>query len=261
MPPLRSGLLAAWASAWLAGEVAYDEVIDVVTGADEPHRVAGLPGAAPLPQAPGEPADAPLGWLLSELRNRGVTAARLVLPVPGDPRGLPGPSPFTAAAIDAREAVVAGGLGVVPTVTRHGSAVGSATHSVRWTVHRIGEQAPDPLTLGEARHDLELALRESTVALAEVDAASWRPGVGEDVARLRQQHTPRLPPASDPRAVQLLVQADRLATILALADADAPGGAVSGAQARARAEALRPLRTAVRRARLAAYNAAPAVPR
>ena len=38
---------------------------------------------------------------------------------------------------------------------------------------------------------------------------------------------------------------------------DAPGGAVTAAEARARDEALRPLTVALRRARVAAYNAAP----
>ncbi|CAA9285917.1 MAG: hypothetical protein AVDCRST_MAG41-3975, partial [uncultured Corynebacteriales bacterium] len=64
-------------------------------------------------------------------------------------------------------------------------------------------------------------------------------------------------PGHDGRAVRLLAQAERLAAVLDLAGADAPGGAVNGTEARARAAALRPLVTAVRRARLAAYNAVP----
>jgi hypothetical protein len=57
--------------------------------------------------------------------------------------------------------------------------------------------------------------------------------------------------------VRLLAQADRLAAVLDLAAADAPGGSVTSAETRARDEALRPVATAVRRARLAAYNAVP----
>jgi hypothetical protein len=45
--------------------------------------------------------------------------------------------------------------------------------------------------------------------------------------------------------------------VLDLARADAPGGAVTGAEARARDDAIHPLATAIRRARQAAYNAVP----
>jgi hypothetical protein len=55
--------------------------------------------------------------------------------------------------------------------------------------------------------------------------------------------------------VALLSQADRLQAVLDLALADPIGGAVDRAGMAARAEALRPLATAVRRARMAAYNA------
>jgi hypothetical protein len=55
--------------------------------------------------------------------------------------------------------------------------------------------------------------------------------------------------------LRLLAQADRLAAVLDLAHDDAPGGAVTSQEARRRAEILRPLETAIRRARLAAYNA------
>ena len=45
---IRSGVFAAWASAWLAGEAAYDDVVARVTGTDEPHRATGTPlGCAP----------------------------------------------------------------------------------------------------------------------------------------------------------------------------------------------------------------------
>jgi hypothetical protein len=255
MSRVRSGLLAAWATAWLSGAVPYDRVVDVVTGDDEPHRVVGLPEG---PAGPGGGRPVPLGWLLSALRDRGTGAVRLVLPVPGDPRGLPGPGAFTDAALAAGEGVLADGLGAVPTVTRHGSAVGSATTSTLWTVYEVGAPSPDPLSVPEAEYDLAAALREAAAALSELDTASWRPGLAEAAERAREAVWPQLPPRHDQRAVRLLAQADRLAAVLALADGDAPGGAVTGWQARARDEALRPLRTSVRRARLAAYNAVPA---
>jgi hypothetical protein len=244
---VRSGVFAAWTSAWLAGEAAYDDVVARVTGDDEPHRVTGLPGVE---------GDKPLGWVLPVLRDRSPDGVRTVLPAAGDPRGLPGPGPFTTAALAAGEAVIGRGIGLVPRVTAHGS-VQDQTSCVLWTVYEVPEPAPDPLTVAEAEHDLTAATRDAASALAALDVASWRPEVADGLARMRRGVTPDLPPGHEARAVRLLASADRLAAVLDLARADSPGGAVNGAEARARDEALRPLVTAVRRARLAAYNAVP----
>jgi hypothetical protein len=269
MSRVRSGVLAAWASAWLAGEAAYDDVVAHVTGRDEPHRVLGLPGPGGLPDPAGALGDeAPLGWALTVLRERSPDGVRVVLPVPGDPRGLPlaamtgpedgGSAAFATAAMAAGEAVVGRGVGLAPELTEHGSALGSRTTSVRWTLYPIGETAPDPLTVAEAEHDLTEALRSAATALAALDVASWRPELAAELARVRRRPTaPDLPPGHDARAVRLLAQADRLATVLDLAAADAPGGAVTAHDAQQRHDALRPLTTAVRRARGAAYNAVP----
>jgi hypothetical protein len=244
---VRSGVLAAWTSAWLAGEAAYDDVVARVTGDDEPHRVTGLPGVE---------GEKPLGWVLPVLRERSADGVRAVLPAAGDPRGLPGPGPFTTAALAAGEAVVGRGLGLVPRITEHGS-VADRTCTVLWTAYELVEPAPDPLTVPEAEHDLTAATRDAASALAALDVASWRPEGADELARMRRGVTPELPPGHDGRAVRLLASADRLAAVLDLARADAPGGAVTGAEARARDDALRPLAAAVRRARQAAYNAVP----
>ncbi|HSV66487.1 MAG TPA: hypothetical protein VLJ59_11350 [Mycobacteriales bacterium] len=261
MSPVRSGLLAAWGSAWLAGRVGYDELVAEVTREDEPHRVAGLPGSDTvgpdgLGSLGGSDRGVPLLWVLSAWRDRGVRSLAVVLPVPGDPRGLPGPGAFTTAALEAGEAVLGGELGLVPRISRHGS-VGSVTVLVRWQGYHGLPPVPvsEPLSVAEAQHELTTAMRDAATELAGLDAASWRPDVAENVARLRRRTAPApLPPGHDPRAVRLLVQADRLAAVLELADADAPGGALTTHAASARSAALRPLWTAVRRARLAAYN-------
>lgn len=248
MPRVRSGVLAAWASAWLAGEVSHDDVVSAVTGDDEPHRVLGLPGA-PDPDGTG----VPLGWALAAMRERGAGGVLLVLPVPGDPRGLPRHEQFSGAALEAGEAVVTAGLGLVPAVTRHGSAVGSATVYVRWTAYETGPPTPDPLDVREAERDLLTAIRDAAATLSDMDIARSQPPDGLD--RVRDQQAPHLPRGCGGPAIRLLAQAERLTEALALADADAPGGALTGWQARAREEALQPLRGAVRRAQLAAYNA------
>lgn len=265
MSRVRSGVLAAWASAWLAGEAAYDDVVAHVTGRDEPHRAVGAAGPAGVEFPPD---GAPLGWALTVLRERSPHGVRVVLPVPGDPRGLPlaaashpdgsGSAAFAAAAMAAGEGVTGRGVGLAPELTEHGSALGSRTTSVRWTLYAIGETAPDPLTVAEAEHELTEALRAAASALKALEVASWRPELASELARVRRRPVaPDLPPGHDARAVRLLAQADRLAAVLDLAAVDAPGGAVTGHEARERHEALRPLTTAVRRARGAAYNAVP----
>lgn len=246
---LRSGLFTVWVSAWLDGRTSYDEAIARVTGDDEPHRVTGLPGAD----------DVPLGWALSELRSHEPAGLRLVLPVAGDPRGLPAGTEFAAAALDAGEASLGSCLGFVPAVTVHGSPRGSKAVTVVWRAYEITEPRPDPLQVSDAEHELTTALRQAASALTELDVASWRPEIAEAVASLRQSGPLlELPDGHDPRATRLLSQADRLDVVLRLAESDAPGGAVTGLQVQHRAELLRPLATAVRRARLAAYNAQPA---
>lgn len=233
----RCGLLAAWSSAWLTGRVPYDDVIDAVVEG-EVHRVVGLPG---------QDDPVPLGWALSALREHGETRMRAVLPVPGDPRGLPGPGPFSVSAMQAGEGVLGQRLGLTPDV-------GDGT--VLWTAHEVPPAAPDPISVAEADHELATTLRTAASALAALDVARWRPEVvGLLQGAAHGDRRMQLPPWHDQRALQLAERAHRLVRVLDLALADAPGAAVTGHDARARDEALRPLATAVRRALAAAYNA------
>ena len=81
----RSARLVTWARAWRAGTVSYDDVADETVG-DEEHLVA---------DAPGTWTDIPLREAIRALSKLHPDEIRLVLPAPGDPRGLPGPGPFT----------------------------------------------------------------------------------------------------------------------------------------------------------------------
>ncbi|MCU1657322.1 MAG: hypothetical protein JWO57_1978, partial [Pseudonocardiales bacterium] len=96
---LRSGPLAAWASAWLAGLVASDDVLRAVTAGDAPHQVGGL--------GTFDAELVPLSEVLIAWR-RGGEPVRVVLPVAGDVRGVPGPAEFRSAALEAGEAVHGG---------------------------------------------------------------------------------------------------------------------------------------------------------
>ena len=91
-----------------------------------------------------------------------------------------------------------------------------------------------------------------------LDLARWNPEVPALLAGLgKPSPGPVLPDDHDQVAVSVLGRAQRLAAVLDLAMADAPGGAVNHAQAARRDAALRPLADAVREATTAAYNYVP----
>jgi hypothetical protein len=251
--PPRSALLAAWGSAWLAGDAALPELVARVSAHDDAHRVAGLALD-----------DLDLAQAVARLRADGTTQLRVVLPAPGDPLGLPGPGAFTAAALEAGEGVVAvrpdgTGTGLVPTLTAHGSELDGTVTTVRWSSSPVAFRGPDagPF-LHEAEHDLRRGVVEVAALLRDLDVARWRPDLAEALQALRRQaraglEDDELPGGYPARARELLVRARQLAGILGLAGQDT-GGAVDTREVTAREGALRELARLVRRARVAAYN-------
>jgi hypothetical protein len=240
----------AWVRAWRAGLVPYDEVADEVAGNEE-HLVA---------DAPGTWTDVPLREALPALSKLSPEEIRLVLPAPGDPRGLPGPGPFAGEALIAGEAVVARGLGLIPEVRTHTSGSGVTFETVLWRVFPLPDSAPSASIsepgAAEAEADLSTALAEATAALTRLDVAHWRPELAGALAALRRPDGGTdLPPGFDPRARRLFARASVLDQVLALAEHVAPGGAVNGYEAQQRDAALRPLTAACRRALVAACNA------
>lgn len=246
----RSSRFVVWVRAWRAGLVPYDEVADEIAG-DEEHLVA---------DAPGTWTDVPLRDALPILSKLPADQIRLALPVPGDPRGLPGPGPFSSAALIAGEAVVTAGLGLIPQVRRYTSGSGVPFETVLWRVYSLPETAPqaalsEPGT-AEAEAELAVTLAEATAVLTRLDVAQWRPELATALAALRRPDAATdLPPGFDPRARRLFARASVLDRVLALANQVAPGGAVNGYDARQRDAALRPLMAACRRALVAACNA------
>lgn len=249
----RSGLLVAWGTSFLAGRAPLPQAAAAVAAEDDEVVVA--------PDLSG------LERMLGGLRADGVTRLELVLPVPGDARGLPGPGPFTAEALLAGEAVLTcGGVirqGWVPTVEVFGPEGDTGTVAT-WSPYDVAQPellAAPRLTVAEAEADLRAALGEATRELARLGTARWRPGLDGPLAQLRREARSGGPASALPRdhpsrARDLLGQADTLAAVLDLAAGD-DGASVTGAEVVARGGALRELTTAVRRARVAAYNDAP----
>ncbi|MET8245581.1 hypothetical protein ABZV31_14905 [Streptomyces sp. NPDC005202] len=263
----RSGRLAAWGNALLAGLVSPDDAVLAIVGEDAVHRVEGLPG---------ESAPVGLTLALGRLRALGATGLRVALPAPGHPLGLSGPPEFNARAMDAEEAVICHGaaLGLVPQVYEAGPD-GDVHVEVVWQVLPVREAPPaDVPSLGEAERELADALREATEVLSRLDVAASGP-VAEaaiDAYRARVDAAARnasmgeggratggpgwevLAPGYPPRAVRVLELAQRVGILVSLAYENGHGGAVSAAEMGARAAALRPVERTARRAQVAAYN-------
>ncbi|MCW4353145.1 hypothetical protein ONR57_07525 [Hoyosella sp. YIM 151337] len=252
--------LAVWASSWLAGRAAPDDVIDallqwaplhivvagdrVSTGAVDPHWFAESDGTA--------------AHLLRLVRSGTATSAdfRLVLPVPGDVRGVPPGTPFAAAAAGAGQGVILSGtseaLGLVPAP--------EGAEALRWSVYGLAHAGTEPTypPLGEAEFTLREATREAASALARLEfidvttGADVRPMIVETLADLSAFRYPASIPG---RAARVLDAANEIDAILTVADRYGPVGAITAAQSDNREALLRPLRTAVREARLAAVQA------
>ncbi|MET9041494.1 hypothetical protein ABZX34_01090 [Streptomyces sp. NPDC004362] len=247
----RSGRLAAWGNALLAGLVSPDDAAAAIVEDDASHRVEGLPG---------EPGPVGLTFALGRLRALGTSGLRVALPAPGHPLGLSGPPEFNARALEAEEAVLCHGaaFGLVPEIHRSGPD-GDVHVEVLWHCLPVREAPPaDVPSLGEAERELAEALREATDVLSRLDVAGSGP-VAEaaiDAYRARAERGGQiLAPGYPPRAVRVLELARRVGLLISVAYENGHGGAVTASEMAARTDALRPVERTARRAQVAAYNA------
>jgi hypothetical protein len=260
--PLRSAsvgyasvTMTVWTSAWLHFAVAADDVLDALLPWAELHEVVAADEVTAAVLDLPEPTAVPVSpaMLLAALRRSGATTARLMLPVPGDTRGLGvSAGAFSSDALRAGQAVLLpdAELGVVP--------VRIADGILRWTVHRVGAgRGVEHVSLPEAEHALRTSVREAAATLSALDIARHRPEVRKEIAdTLASRPRPPWPAGTPGRVLRVLEQADEVAAILAAAAGEASSvehtAAVSASELAARSAALRPLAAAVRTARLAA---------
>ena len=262
-----SATLTVWAGAWLAGRSAPDDVLDALHAWSPHHSVAaGDPvtgGRTGLPWPTAEPLEVGTGimMLLKVIRQAMIEPAarmRLVLPVPGDARGLPAGTEFASAAMDAEEGVIAGvpggeGVALVPQWTDE--------ESLQWTVFHTTVPVPAPdMPLGEAEYTLREGVRDAADGLTRIHTTAVADGdddpremIEDELAACSRHLYPDCAPL---RARRILDSADHVAAILTVAEQTTPSSPSSAGAARAQETLLRPLWHALRAARLAAVNAA-----
>lgn len=218
-----AALLALWLDAVRAGRTGPDELADVVRGEDPRHLVVGLPGR-----------EEPLELVALAAALSGPIS--LALPAPGDPVGLGGPPELNRLALEAGQAVVVGGLALLP------------EDDARTVVWRAHPASPPPyVDERETAQHLRTTLGAVTTRLVELDVASWSPEVPDLLLNLRHRPPLPLPPGTEPRRQQTLERAVLCLDVVAAGAADA-GGSVTAHEAGARARALEELRRAARHA-------------
>ncbi len=223
-----SAALVTWLAAVRAGRAGPDDLAEAVRGDQPRHLVTGLPERDVLE--------------LYELPAALAGALSLALPAPGDPVGLGGPASFNVAALEAGQAVIAGGVGLVP------------EEDARTIVWRAHPAAPPPwVDERETASELRLSLAQVTRRLVELDVAAWQPEVPDLLMNLRHRARLPLPPGYDGRRVETIERAVLCLEIVEAAR-NGEGATVSAGEMERRRSALADLDRAARRALVGACS-------
>ena len=193
---------------------------------------------------------------------------RLVLPVPGDVRGLPAGTQFQRDALDAGEAIIvarnpSGSLGLVPDFEYDDSDDESAAepelNALSWTVYSAPAAPPaEHPDLGDAEYTLRSAVRSAADALGTLragitgDIADPR-GLVEQILDSGRDH--RAPDHAPSRALRVLESAAHVDAIITVSSGLLPISLQTPSEAITANDALRPLAAVVRSARMAAVAA------
>jgi hypothetical protein len=273
-----SATLAVWANAWLAGAAAPDDVLDALSAWAPRHSVTAYDSTAA--ESTGLP------WpdlnhsggvsLLQTLRTAagpltGEPAMRVVIPVPGDVRGLPAGTQFGRDALAVGEALVvtdsrdpSANVGVVPDF-EYDEPIDEPefepdVSALAWTVYSVpGAPPPEHVDLGEAEYGLRSAVRSAADALGALRAGAAGADVDDPRGLVEQVLEPtrahRLPDHAPTRAIRVLENAAHVDAIITVSSGLMPIGLQSSSEVQIASDALRPLVPVVRSARLAAVSA------
>jgi hypothetical protein len=191
------------------------------------------------------------------------SAVSLILPVPGDVRGLTGGTQFARDALGAGEAVLVSGhdgeaIGVVPEVLWDESEDSPESFLLSWSVYSLPSAANlDHVDLGEAEYALRSAVRSAADVLGELDLSVQGDqdprALVEEILEAGGLH--RVPDHAPVRALRVLSTAAQVDAIVMVSSGMSPIGIRSASEARIADDALRPLSAVVRSARGAAVSA------
>jgi hypothetical protein len=291
--------LSLWANAWLAGKAAPDDVLDALSLWAPKQSVTAYDAVAaghtglPWPDVPDAGTVTLLQTLRAAVGRPAVSASpgppgrlrgtiNVVLPVPGDVRGLAAGTQFERDALAAGEAVIianpddpATAVGLVPEfaygdLDETDDDVGlPELCALSWTVYSLpGAPAFHHYELGDAEYALRSAVRSAADALGAIGLGATSDvddprGLVEQLLESARQH--RIPDHAPSRALRVLENAAHIDAIIAvsagLSRSDSPADRIvagitqSSSQAQIATDALRPLTTVVRSARMAAITA------
>jgi hypothetical protein len=269
--------LSVWANAWLAGVAAPDDVLDALSQWAPRHSVTAYDSVAagrtglPWPDLNDAGAVSLLQTLRTAAGPPGSTPSiGVVLPVPGDVRGLPAGTQFQRDAVTAGEAIIVArdqfaAIGLVPEFDYDDDIEDESEFepelcALSWTVYSVPD-APtvEYVDLGEAEYTLRSAVRSAAEALgalragaAGADVADPR-GLVEQVLESGRQH--RIPDHAPTRAMRVLENAAHVDAIITVSSGLIPSGLQSSSEVQIASDALRPLSGVVRSARMAAVGA------
>lgn len=262
-----SATLTLWAGSWLAGSSAPDDVLEALHAWAPRHTLAaGDPvtgGRTDLPWSahanPGSTGVMPLLKLIREELAVPGAELRLVLPVPGDVRGLPAGTAFAADAVESGEGILLGvpgaeGTGLIPREVDE--------NTLQWTVYSVPmpRTAGPDMSLGQAEYAMREAVRDAADALMRLHTTGLGGGdadprelIEAELADYSRHTYPEYVPL---RAKRILDSADHVAAILTVAQREPASAPTSASAATEHESLLRPLWDAIRAARLVAVHTA-----
>ncbi|MDT5145426.1 MAG: hypothetical protein QOC58_71 [Mycobacterium sp.] len=285
--------LSLWANAWLAGKAAPDDVLDALSLWAPKQSVTAYDAVAaghtglPWPDVHHAGTVSLLQTVRAAVgRPAAAGTINVVMPIPGDVRGLAAGTQFERDALAAGEAVIvtnpdnpATAVGLVPEFTYDDFDESDLPElcALSWTVYSLpGAPVLHHYQLGDAEYTLRSAVRQAADALGEIGLATAADvddprGLIEQLLESARQH--RIPDHAPRRALRVLENAAHVDAIIAVSaglsrPADSPDrfaapiaavqepvGTQSSSEARIANDALRPLTAVVRSARIAAVTA------
>jgi len=271
--------LSVWANAWLAGAAAPDDVLDALSLWAPRHSVTAYDSVAagctglPWPDLTNAGAVSMLQTLRTATGPApNGTSIAVVLPVPGDVRGLAAGTQFQRDAVTVGEAIIVSGdparggtiVGLVPDFeyadADEDSDYESEPTALSWTVYSLPAVPVDvPLDLGEAEYELRAAVRSAADALGTLRAGAAGAdiddprGLVEQLLEAGHQHL--VPDHAPSRALRVLENAAHVDAIMTVSAGLMPIGLQTSSEIQIANDALRPLASVVRSARMAAVNA------